>query len=169
MEWILRYIETGKRLQRYVMAEACGGQVKISIRTVPKMVWVMLLVLALALASFAAASGSGSAWTVGRAVIEPMPGSPGPMQWVVKLSLRNEGRPDRTRVKIFGRWVRSGLQGNQGFIPLGILNNEVALKQTAIVVLSLRPLGPEPPGTTALEMLVRTGNVETGHQIVPLR
>lgn len=50
---------------------------------------------------------------------------------------------------------------HEGFRTLGNYVREVALKQTAILDIPLRALGPAPPATTGLELVVLTGTRET--------
>jgi len=112
-----------------------------------------------------AVAASGPSWTIGRAVIQPAKeeGSKG-HGLVVKLSLRNEGKPGEGRVQILGRWK----PGPDDLTPLRRLKEEVALKQTAIVVISLDPLDGVPPGKPSLELVVKTDARETDRKTVRL-
>jgi hypothetical protein len=102
-------------------------------------------------------------WKIGRAVIQY--DAKGQKELLLRLSLRNEGNPGKTPVQILGRWK----QGRESkFILLVRLTTEVELKQTAIGVVSLKPLEPVPLGRPSLELLVVTGTRETDQTIVPL-
>jgi hypothetical protein len=102
-------------------------------------------------------------WKIGRAVIQY--DAKGQKELLLRLSLRNEGNPGKTPVQILGRWK----QGRDSkFTLLVRLTTEVELKQTAIGVVSLKPLNPLPPGRPSLELLVVTGTRETDQTIVPL-
>lgn len=117
-----------------------------------RVLFLLLLVLA-AVPSVAAAGGAQ--WTVGRAVVET-----GPEGAVVKMSLRNRGRPDRDLVVIRGRWAGTG-----EMVVLGRLRKQVVLRLTAIVVLPLAPLGPR-PGNAPLELEVRTSGEVTDRRVL---
>jgi hypothetical protein len=109
-------------------------------------------------------AASGPAWTIGRAVIQPAKEGSKAHGLVVKLSLRNEGKPGEGRVQILGRWK----PGKDDLTPLRRLKEEVALKQTAIVVISLDPLEEVPPGRPSLELVVKTDARETDRKTVRL-
>jgi hypothetical protein len=100
-------------------------------------------------------------WKVGRAVIQ----NDERKDLSLKLSLRNEGKPGKTPVKILGRW--KGKQ-NKEFTLLSQLTKEIELKQTAVVIIALELLKPIPPGTPSLELLVMTGSRETDQKVVRL-
>jgi hypothetical protein len=110
-----------------------------------------------------AGAASGPEWTIGRAVIQAVK-EQREQGLAVKLSLRNEGRPGDARVQILGRWK----PGPDELTPLRRLKEEVALKQTAIVVISLDPLEEVPPGTPSLELVVKTDARETDRKTVQL-
>ena len=111
-----------------------------------------------------AVAASGPSWTIGRAVIQPAKEGSTGRGLVVKLSLRNEGKPGDGRVQILGRWK----PGQDDLTPLRRLKDEVALKQTAIVVISLDPLDEVPPGKPSLELVVKTDARETDRKTVRL-
>lgn len=111
-----------------------------------------------------AAAASGPQWTIGRAMIQPAEDGRGNRTLTVKLSLRNEGKAAGARVQILGRWK----PGQNELTPLRRLKEEVALKQTAIVMVSLEPLGKAPPGGPLLELVVKTDARETDRQTVRL-
>lgn len=54
----------------------------------------------------------------------------------------------------------------RSFTQLGSYTREVALKQTAILDVSLQPLGPPPSGRPALELVILTGSQETDRQVI---
>ena len=102
-------------------------------------------------------------WKIGRAVIQY--DAKGQKELLLRLSLRNEGNPGKTPVQILGRWK----QGRESkFILLVRLTTEVELKQTAIGVVSLKPIEPLPPGRPSLELLVMTGTQQTDQTLVPV-
>lgn len=130
--------------------------------------WVAAAVLSagLMISPGAAISDTGVAqWTIGRAVIQADPGGRGKLQ--VKLSLRNQGRPDPSQVQLIGRWIPAG-QGPRKltreelsrFVLLDRFQRETAMKQTAIVISSLTPLG-RPPLGYVLELVVLTSEAIT--------
>ncbi len=102
-------------------------------------------------------------WKIGRAIIQY--DVRGQKELLLKLSLRNEGNPGKAPVQILGRWK----QGRDSkFTLLVRLTTEVELKQTAIGVVSLKPLEPVPPGRPFLELLVMTGTRQTDQTTVPV-
>lgn len=111
-----------------------------------------------------AVAASDPVWTIGRAVIQPAKEARREPGLAVKLSLRNEGKPGEARVQILGRWK----PGQNELTPLRRLKEEVALKQTAIVVISLEPLEEVPPGNPSLELVVKTDARETDRKTVRL-
>lgn len=111
-----------------------------------------------------AVAASGPAWTIGRAVVQPAKEASKKGGLMVKLSLRNEGKSGAGRVQILGRWM----PGEDDLTLLGRLKEEVALKQTAIVVISLDPLDGVPPGKPSLELVVKTDARETDRKTVRL-
>lgn len=111
-----------------------------------------------------AGAASGPEWTIGRAVIQPAKEARPEQGLAVKLSLRNEGKPGETRVQILGRWK----PGQDELTPLRRLKEEVALKQTVIVVISLERLAEVPPGNPLLELVVKTDARETDRKTVRL-
>ena len=78
-------------------------------------------------------------------------------------SLRNEGKPGKTPVKILGGWKR---KKDKEFTLLSKLTKEIELKQTAVVIIPLEPLGPVPSGKPSLELLVMAGSRETDQTTV---
>lgn len=102
-------------------------------------------------------------WKVGRAVIQL--DAQGQKELRLKLSLRNEGKPGKTPVQILGKWKK--MKGKE-FTLLSKLTKEVELKQTAIVVISLEPLEPIPPGRPPLELIIKTGSRETDQKVIRL-
>ncbi len=126
--------------------------------------WVVLAgIFLMGLIGPVAAAPPEPYWKVGRAIIQQdRTGSDG---LFLKLSLRNEGKPGKASVEILGRW-KGGRRDN--FVLLERLTKEVALKQTAVVVIALEPLKPVPPGTPSLELLVMTGSRETDQKVVRL-
>lgn len=111
-----------------------------------------------------AVAASGPVWTIGRAVVQPAKEGSKGHGLVVKLSLRNEGKPGEGRVQILGRWK----PGPEDLTPLRRLKKEVALKQTAIVVISLEPLEDLPPGKPSVELVVMTDARETDRKTIRL-
>lgn len=114
-------------------------------------------------------------WKIGRVTVQPeqahanveaLPHKQPSL--MVKLSLRNEGRPGNATVEIWGRWDTGGQRLKGKLMPLRRLTGEVALKQTAIVMVSLETLMPPPPGKPPLELVVMTGPHKTDHQMVSL-
>ncbi len=88
---------------------------------------------------------------------------------ILRLSLRNEGEPGKAHLKIKGKWAT--VEGNKkpdNLKNLGSYTREVALKQTAILVISLEPLGSMTHGATALFLLVKTGPKETDRKVIAL-
>ncbi|MFZ5877668.1 MAG: hypothetical protein ACOYXU_14875 [Nitrospirota bacterium] len=108
-------------------------------------------------------AASDAVWTIGRAVIQPVK-EQRQHGLAVKLSLRNEGKPGEARVQILGRWK----PGQVELTPLRRLKEEVALKQTAIVVISLDPLAEVPPGKPSLELVVKMDTRETDRKTIRL-
>jgi len=101
---------------------------------------------------------SDSAWKAGRAKIE----ASGDVL-TLRLSLRNEGKAGRESLEILGRWKNTGAD----YKKLGSYTKEVALKQTAILMVPLKALGTAPAGS-ALEITLKTGSKDTDHQVIPL-
>lgn len=131
----------------------------------------MVLSAGLMISPATAISSAGVAqWTIGRAVIQADPGGRGRLQ--VKLSLRNEGKPDQSQVQLIGRWIPAGQDPRKlmredlsRFVLLGRFQRETAMKQTAIVTSSLVPLG-RPPAGHVLELVVLTGAAITDQRRV---
>lgn len=122
------------------------------------------MVSALLLTASATAT-DGARWTIGHVAVQMNPAH-GQLQ--VKLSLRNEGRPDRIAVQLFGRWVSAGEAPRKiaprelaRFALLGRYQREVAMKQTAIVTAPLTALRLPPSGSHVLELAVFTGTTVT--------
>lgn len=129
---------------------------------------VLRLALLLCVAGIvgSAVAASSPAWTIGRAVIQPAKEARRDqgLGLAVKVSLRNEGKPGEARVQILGRWK----PGQDDLTPLRRLKKEVALKQTAIVVISLEPLEGVPPGKPSVELVVMTDARETDRKTIRL-
>ncbi len=94
----------------------------------------------------------------------------------VKLSLRNQGKPDRAAVRLFGRWVTAGQppqtltpQELRAFVLLGRYEREVAMKQTVIVTAPLAALRSPPTGSHVLELAVFTGTAVTDQGRIAVR
>ncbi len=113
-----------------------------------------------------ASAASNPFWKVGRAKIEVQKDDSGQDILYLKLSLRNEGKSGSTPVKIMGRWGDSGQTQQEGFTQLGRYTQQVALKQTVILVISLESLAALPQGINLLELLVITGSDETDRQLI---
>lgn len=124
-----------------------------------------IVFLALLLPVFFAvdASAAESAWKVGRGVIQK--GASAQDGLILKLSLRNDGLPSRATVEVLGRWTDGGQERP---LRLGLLTQEVELKKTAIIEFLLRPLGPAPPGNSAVELTVMTGDKVTDRRVVAI-
>lgn len=129
-----------------------------------------VLVLLMGFLGSAAAGPAEPLWKVGRAKVVLQEDTGGSVTWHLRVSLRNEGRPGKAPVRILGRWAGSrrppGIETD--FVELGRYSQEVALKQTAILALSLRPLGPVPKGNPPLEVVVLTGKQKTDQKQVPM-
>jgi hypothetical protein len=122
----------------------------------------------LGLMKIPASAASNPFWKVGRAKVEVQKDAPGQDILSLKLSLRNEGKPGSTPVKIMGRWGGSGQTQQGEFTQLGLYTQQVALKQTVILMISLESLGAVPQGVNSLELLVITGSDETDRQLIGL-
>lgn len=116
-----------------------------------------------------ALAGQGASWQIGRGVVLKIPGSQAP---VLKLSLRNDGAPSKASVRIMARWSqgaagkRSFSTGELGtFSELGSFAKEVELKSTAILEISLAPLGA-PQGSQIVEIAVVTDRELTDGQAI---
>lgn len=167
------------------IARLCGPAVLL--------VWFLLYVLA----ESTAAAPPGPFWKVGRVVVQSQKSLGKERELIVKLSLRNSGRPGSVPVKILGRWKgrtenrgklgksrprkspRLGTTGKKGgkkldldelenLTQLGRFGKEIALKKTAILNISLKPLGSLPKGRQSLELLVITGKRVTDRKTVRL-
>lgn len=127
--------------------------------------WIAVLASGLFLTASAAATDTAR-WTIGHVALQMDSGAHGQLQ--VKLSLRNQGKPDRVPVRLFGRWIataqaprRITAQDLRAFVLLGRYEREVAMKQTAVVTAPLTALRSPPPGSDLLELAVFTGTVMT--------
>ncbi len=131
-----------------------------------------ILLMALLLTGFMETASAGPlepSWKVGRAKIELQKDNGGQRRLYLKLSLRNEGDPGNIPVEILGRWGKSiQHQKEEDFTQLGRYTRQVALKQTAILVISLESLGPVPRGKPPFELVVITGSRVTDRQVVHL-
>lgn len=115
-------------------------------------------------------AGQGASWQIGRGVIQKASGT---QAQVLKLSLRNDGAPSKANVRILARWSqgtpgkRSFSSGELGtFSELGTFAKEVELKSTAILEVSLAPLGTPQPGRQTLEVAVVTDRELTDGQAI---
>ncbi len=127
-----------------------------------------ILVFLLVFCGASTAGASDAVWKVGRAKIEVQADSGG-QKLHLRLSLRNEGKPGKVSLEIKGRWGKSGENPKPtDFKKLGVYTQEVALKQTAILMISLESLGSEPKDKPPLELVLLTGSKETDRQSIPL-
>lgn len=128
--------------------------------------WLVIFLLV----AFYGTSFAGSAeslWKVGRAKIE-VKKEGGGQELILRLSLRNEGQPGKAHLEIKGQWTKGGNNKKPDNLKdLGSYTREVALKQTAILVISLDPLGSMPHGE-ALFLVVKTGPKETDSKVIAL-
>jgi len=116
-----------------------------------------------------ALAAQGASWQIGRGVIQKAAGQQAP---VLKLSLRNDGSPSKANVRILARWSqgaagkRSFSAGELGtFSELGSFTKEVELKSTAILEMSLAPVGA-PQDRQTLEIAVVTDRELTDGQAI---
>ncbi len=126
---------------------------------------LILGVLTLGFGGSTLAASSESFWIMGRALILNQPGHEA---LTLKLSLRNEGKPDERPIQVFCRWrTRGQSRDHVEMVRLGHFRQEVLHKETSILTLSLKPLGAQPSdGLFFLEVLVMTGDRETDRQLV---
>lgn len=109
-------------------------------------------------------------WKVGRAVIQSEQGQ-GRRTLLLKLSLRNKGRPGNVKVRLSARWTRQQKlrplrsEDMKTFHTLGTYQREVALKQTAILNVSLEALKPR-PRNSRLELIIYTGKRRSEHRLL---
>lgn len=122
------------------------------------------------LSAGSAPAADAARWIIGHAAVQTDPSAHGQLH--VKLSLRNQGRPDRAAVQLYGRWLpatqaphKVTAQELRAFALLGRYEREVAMKQTAIVTGSLAVLHP-PPATHVLELIVVTDRAVTDQRRV---
>jgi len=128
--------------------------------------------LAVMLTSSGAAAGEGASWKVGRGVIS---GSGAGSGLSLKISLRNAGAPSTGAVRVLGRWTGSrpgrkkiSRRELSGFRELGLFTREVEMKKTAILEMTLAPLGPRPAGRRAVEVAVITGSGITDGVVIAI-
>ena len=117
---------------------------------------LFIFLVTLAFCGTSIAEASDSNWKAGRAKIE----ASGDVL-TLRLSLRNEGKAGRDSLVILGRWKDSGSK----YKSLGDFTKEVALKQTAILMIPLKSLGS---ASSPLEITLKTGTQETDHKTIPL-
>lgn len=116
------------------------------------------------------AAGQEAFWKVGRAIVQKAGAQKEP---VLKLSLRNDGRPSMERVVIKGRWGQ-GMPGKRSFTPgelagmveLGSFTKEVELKHTVILEVPFSVLGNSPQGSSILDIAIYTGQGLTDGQAI---
>lgn len=117
-----------------------------------------------------AEAGQGASWQIGRGAIQKAQGSQAAS---LKLSLRNDGTPSKANVRIMGRWSQ-GAPGKRSFSAselasfseLGSFAKEVELKSTAILEISLAPLGTPQATRPTLEIAVVTDKELTDGQAI---
>lgn len=134
-------------------------------------------------------------WKIGRAVISKRARADDNRRKepFLKLSIRNKGPGGTEQVAIYGRWsgkkdrtgrryragrdapplnqapVRRAQKGSlRDFFRLGLFTREVARKQTAILEVSLRSLGPMPRNARSVELIILSGQVETDRRFIPV-
>lgn len=132
-----------------------------------RIIWVMTFFL-MAFCGTANAENASPVWKVGRAKIEAKNDDAGQERLLLRLSLRNDGKPGKAPLEIKGRWSAKDNSKPEGLKKLGTYTREVALKQTAILVISLEPLGGVPQKNISLELVILTGSQETDRQDIPL-
>lgn len=115
-------------------------------------------------------AAQGASWQIGRGAVQKAQGS---QAATLKLSLRNDGAPSKANVRIMGRWSQ-GAPGKRSFSAgelasfseLGSFAKEVELKSTAILEVSLAPLGTPQALRSTLEIAVVTDKELTDGQAI---
>lgn len=135
----------------------------------------LCLAMLLIVGSALALAASTPEWKVGRVALNLDRDSKGQKVWMMKLSLRNQGKPAAAPVRLLGRWTRAtklkklSAAELKRLKELGRYRREVALKRTAILKVPLAKLGKPPGAKPAMELVVITGSKVTDHKLIRAR